>query len=116
MKFDISVAPSFQQGSTVRLIVSNGGYEALKHNCLRGKSEETEIHYKANNKYYYRYETTSYYGNHCVQAYVKTSSGKTYYSDVLVVKVRWLTKIIITIGGNGGILNTIFLLYMGWCY
>lgn len=88
LKFDISVAPSFQQGSTVRLIVSNGGYEALKHNCLRGKSEETEIHYKANNKYYYRYETTSYYGNHCVQAYVKTSSGKTYYSDVLVVKVR----------------------------
>lgn len=88
LRFDISVPPSFQQGSTVRLIVSNGGYEALKHNCLRGKSEEIKIYYKSNNKYYYREETTSYYGNHCVQAYVKTSSGKTYYSDILVVRVR----------------------------
>ncbi len=88
LKFEITVAPNFQQGSTVRLIVSNGGYEALKHNCLRGKSELTESGYRANHRYYYRYETTSYYGNHCVQAYVQTSSGKIYYSDVLIVKVR----------------------------
>lgn len=88
LKFEINVAPNFQNGAVVKLIVSNSGYEALKNNCLRGKAEPTEIAYRANNKYYYRDETTSYYGNHCVQAFVKLSNGKTYYSDILVVKVR----------------------------
>lgn len=88
LKFEINVAPNFQRGSIVKLIVSNSGYEALKNNCLRGKSEPTKIAYKANNKYYFREESTSYYGNHCVQAYVKLPNGKTYYSDILVVKVR----------------------------
>lgn len=88
LKFEINIAPNFQNGAIVKLIVSNSGYEALKNNCLRGKAEPTEIAYRANNKYYYREETTSYYGNHCVQAFVKLLNGKTYYSDILIVKVR----------------------------
>lgn len=88
LKFEINIAPNFQNGAIVKLIVSNSGYEALKNNCLRGKADPSGIAYRANNKYYYREETTSYYGNHCVQAFVKLSNGKTYYSDILVVKVR----------------------------
>ncbi|MCI6014861.1 MAG: hypothetical protein MRZ09_07735 [Coprobacillus sp.] len=88
LKFEINIAPNFQNGAIVKLIVSNSGYEALKNNCLRGKAEPTEIACRANNKYYYREETTSYYGNHCVQAFVKLLNGKTYYSDILIVKVR----------------------------
>lgn len=88
LRFEITVSPSLQKDSIVKLIVSNGGYEAFKHGCLRGNLEETKINYRANIQYFYRDEITSYYGNHCVQAYVKTSSGKIYYSDVLIVRVR----------------------------
>ena len=88
LKFEINVAPNFQKDSIVKIIVSNSGYEALKSNCLRGKSESTEIAYRANNKYYYHTESTLYYGNHCVQAFVKLPNGKTYYSKILGVKVR----------------------------
>lgn len=88
LKFVIYVAPNFQQGSDVKLIVSNGGYEALKKCCIRGEAESAKSFCKSNNKYYYREESTSYYGNHCVQAYVKTSTGKTYYSNILIVRVR----------------------------
>ena len=82
------MTPNFQHGSDVKLIVSNGGYEALKKCCIRGKAESAESSFKSNNKYYYREESTAYYGNHCVRAYVKTSTGKTYYSNILIVRVR----------------------------
>lgn len=84
LKFKIYIAESFRNNSVVKLIVSNGGYEAYKANCLRGNSEQT---IKTKN-YYYREENTFYYGNHCVQAYLETSRGKIYFSDILVVKVR----------------------------
>ena len=88
LKFEINVLKSFRQGSTIKLIVSNGGYEAMKNKCPRGESVETVFECKNNNECYCREEFTAYYGNHCVQAYVNTSVGKTYYSDILIVKVR----------------------------
>ena len=88
IKFEIFVAPVFQHKTSVKLIVSNSGYEALKNNCLRGKAEPTMMVFNNENLHYYREETTLYYGNHCVQAYVKLENGKTYYSDILIVKVR----------------------------
>lgn len=87
LKFEILISNSIPVKS-VGLIVSNAGYEAEKDNCLRGNIEDTKIEYKYNNKIYIRTETTSYFGNHVVQAVLTTVSGKKYYSDLLIVKIR----------------------------
>lgn len=87
LKFEITIPKSFDVKS-VGLIVSNSGYEAEKSNCLRGDIESTKIENKYHNKIYVRNETTMYFGNHVVQAILTTTTGKKYYSDLLVVRVR----------------------------
>lgn len=87
LKFEISIPSSFNVKS-VGLIVSNSGYEAEKNKCLRGNIESTNVEYKYNNKIYVRNETTAYFGNHVVQALLTTTTGKRYYSDLLIVRVR----------------------------
>lgn len=88
LKFTISVLASFSP-KDVKLIVSNAGYDAvIRNKCPRGKPEETKF-LKKNNMLleYYRYEPTSYFGNHVVQAIVVTKNGN-YYSNLLHVCIR----------------------------
>ena len=80
--FHIDVPYSIQI-ATVKLIVSNAGYESI--NCPRGNEENTT---RQGPNHYTRSETTSYNGNHYVQAIVKTTTGHTYYSSPFVVKIR----------------------------
>ena len=75
--------PNSLQVATVKLIVSNAGYESI--NCPRGNEEST---IRQGPNHYARSETTSYNGNHYVQAIVKTTTGYTYYSSPFVVKIR----------------------------
>ncbi|MCR4660686.1 MAG: nucleotidyltransferase domain-containing protein [Clostridia bacterium] len=74
--------PSSIPASQVTLVVSNSGYESI--NCKRGNEETTK---KINGKYY-RNESTSYNGNHYVQAIVKTTTGNKYYSRPFIVRIR----------------------------
>ncbi len=88
LKFIISVIDKFSP-KDVKLIVSNAGYDAvIRNKCPRGKPEETKF-LKKNNMVleYYRNETTSYFGNHVVQAIVATKNGN-YYSNLLHVCIR----------------------------
>lgn len=88
LKFTISVLASFSP-KDVKLIVSNAGYDAvIRNKCPRGKPEETKF-LKKNNMLleYCRYEPTSYFGNHVVQAIVVTKNGN-YYSNLLHVCIR----------------------------
>lgn len=87
LRFEIHVSLGIQLKS-VKLIVSNSGYEALHANCLRGGKEDTKYEKKHNSVIYVREETTSYVGNHCVQAVVVTIRDRIMYSDILRVKVR----------------------------
>lgn len=80
--FHINIPYSLQI-DTVGLIVSNAGYESI--NCPRGNEENTT---RKGPNHYTRSETTSYNGNHYVQAIVKTTTGRTYYSSPFVVKIR----------------------------
>lgn len=81
INFNISI-PNSIPIKRVNLIVSNSGYESI--DCKRGQ-EETTI--KSGNTYY-RKESTSYNGNHYVQAIVRTTTGNIYYSKPFVVKIR----------------------------
>ena len=87
LKFEIQVPLSIPV-SSVCLIVSNSGYEALHADCLRGNKEETKREKRSYYDVYVREESTSYIGNHCVQAIVTSTRGTSYYSDILRVKVR----------------------------
>jgi len=87
LKFIISI-PSSIQVKDVKLVVSNAGYEAYKSKCPRGNAEDTKKESKDGFYSFYRFETTLYYGNHVVQALVHSTSGNTYLSDYLIVRVR----------------------------
>lgn len=86
LKFEITINYTNIQIKSVKLIVSNAGYEAMYANALRGQEENTE--YNKNKRTYERKETTSYYGNHFVQAMVTLQNGKRYHSSLLIVRVR----------------------------
>lgn len=81
LKFNIYIPFSIPV-KDVKLIVSNSGYESIK--CKRGWAEDTE---KIGSKYV-REESTSYNGNHYVQALMKTQSNNVYYSKPFIVRVR----------------------------
>ena len=87
LRFEVTVPNSIQVAS-VKLIVSNSGYEAYHDYCMRGNKEDTTVEKKYNNEIYVRIENTAYIGNHCVQAIVTTTRGSVMYSEILRVKVR----------------------------
>lgn len=78
LRFEIYVSNSIQI-KTIGLIISNAGYEAMIANCLRGGIEKVNLGKHYNSKIYYRYETTSYKGNHFVQAVFESHNGGKYY-------------------------------------
>lgn len=80
--FRVNVPYSISMKS-VRLIVSNSGYEA--GDCKRGNDEEM-VQNDAN--IYSRFEHTSYNGDHYVQAIATSTTGNIYYSTPFVVRVR----------------------------
>lgn len=75
---------------SVEWLVCNSGYEARKQNGLRGErfisgNNSDQVDSAASKV---RFETTSYYGNHYVQAKMVNSYGRQEYSPVFVVKIR----------------------------
>jgi tRNA nucleotidyltransferase (CCA-adding enzyme) len=79
-----------QEIRSAEWMICNSGYEARKQGCLRGDkfvpgNDKDETDSPMNKM---RFETTSYYGNHFVQAKIKTQYGTIEYSPVFVVKIR----------------------------
>ena len=87
LRFEIYVSNSIQI-KTIGLIISNAGYEAMIANCLRGGIEKVNLGKHDNSKIYYRYETTSYKGNHFVQAVFESPNGGKYYSQLLTIRIN----------------------------
>ena len=69
---------------SVKIIISNSGYEAFHANCLRGTEESTT---KITKNHYQRNETTAYNGYHYVQAKGYDNLRRPYYSNIFVVHV-----------------------------
>lgn len=88
LSFEIDIPSSFSI-KEVKLIVTNSGYDAsVRHNCPRGKAENTILQNTSYGHKFTRSETTSYYGNHFVQALLITTRGQKFYSEILTVRVR----------------------------
>ena len=87
LRFEIYISNSIQI-KTIGLIISNAGYEAMIANCLRGGIEKVNLGKRNNSKIYYRDETTSYKGNHFVQAVFESTNGGKYYSQLLTVRIN----------------------------
>ena len=82
--FEVYCVGCFVKIDSVHLIISNAGYESIC--CPRGGEENTE--YNKEKHVYWREETTSYNGNHYVQAIVRLGNKQTCYSAPFIVKVR----------------------------
>ena len=81
LRFDITTLFKCSK-STVKLIVSNAGYEA--QNCKRGEEYTVK---EIDSNHFYRYETTLYNGDHYVQAIIRNGYGS-HYSDFFIVRIR----------------------------
>lgn len=87
LRFEIFLPPQLKNNlSDLKLIVCNAGYDAFINNCLRGNAEVLS---KKDNDTYEREESTAYYGNHFVQAVLRTKNGTKIFSNLLVVRVRF---------------------------
>lgn len=74
----------------VSWIICNSGYEARKKGQLRGEKYEPsdESSNRGFSRTYMKYEHTSFYGNHYVQARLISTTGKIYYSNIITIRIR----------------------------
>lgn len=89
LKF-VAFVPDSISIKSVRWIICNAGYEAKKAGSLRGdKLEKSNDNLPSHpGRKYIKYEQTLYHGNHFAQAVLETTTGKLYYSNIIVVKIR----------------------------
>lgn len=87
--FEISIHNGINV-TEVTWLITNSGYCSLSDNCLRGNTFENSDNISRQKSYevYMKEEHTSYYGNHFVQAKIKTKNNNIFFSNIAVVRIR----------------------------
>ncbi|MCK9293307.1 nucleotidyltransferase domain-containing protein [archaeon] len=89
LKF-IAIVPNSIKIKSVSWLICNSGYEARVKDQLRGENfESSDGSFGSGvSNTFIKYEQTSFYGNHFVQARLISTTGKSYFSNIITIKIR----------------------------